>query len=118
MTKRLTESEIAISIVPMHRRWPDASAVSLGDRCMNVSSSCTSSREPSTMTALRSSNNERLAVMRSERQRTEVGQEALKKLANFRPLNIAEQAAAKEIETLDEKGGPHTSRGASEAEID
>ena len=47
-----------------------------------------------------------------KRQRTEVGNEALKKLANFRPFDIAEQAATKEIEKLQNREDLLTSQEA------
>jgi hypothetical protein len=103
MTKRLTDNEIAIRIVPTHQRWPKAETSiawrrlhecvqQLHDFARNVDNSCIKIEQK------RDLGRDEIA-----RLRTDAGQEALKKLANFRPLNIAKQVVTKEIDSLEKR---------------
>ncbi len=65
MTRRLTDNEIAVRIVPTICVGRKLAQASFGGDYINASNSSSSSREPSTTTVLRSSKNESLAVMRS-----------------------------------------------------
>lgn len=106
MSKRLTDNEIKIRIVPTHLRWPEASTTVVWRRlheCVDqlhrfvraVDNSCA---EVERKTDLSSSG--------IAQQRTEISDQALVELANFRPLHVAEHAAAKEIDLLEKRASP------------
>jgi hypothetical protein len=105
MIKRLTECDIAVRIVPTHLRWPEAATSIAWARlheCVQqlhefariVDNDCTEAQQTTG-----------LSRDEIERARIEIGHEALKKLANFRSFNIAEQAARKEIDILEKREG-------------
>lgn len=100
---RLTDNEIRIRIAPAHLRWPraDTSMVwrSLHDCVQQLHGFARTIDED----CLQIEQTRELGRDEIERHRTEVGQQALKKLAAFRPFQIAKQAASKEIETLQKR---------------
>ena len=104
MTKRLTESEIAISIVPMHLGWPEAGASAVWRRLHECVQQLHEFAQTFDNNCVEIEQRRELGGDEIRRRRTEVGQEAMTKLANFRPLEIAEQAAAKEINTMAKRG--------------
>ncbi|MCK1354640.1 hypothetical protein IVB56_27220 [Bradyrhizobium sp. CW7] len=100
MTKRMTETEIRIRIVPTHLRWPSADTNSVWRRlheCVHkmhdlaraVDVNCSCIEEKRT-----------LGPNEIERRRTEVVQEARTKLANFGPLDVARRAVAAELNSM------------------
>jgi hypothetical protein len=103
MTKRLTQNEIAIRIVPTHLRWPEAATSGVWRRLHECVQRLHEFARTFDNGCVEIEQKRELGGDEIKRQRTEVGNEALKKLANFRPFDIAEQAATKEIETLQKR---------------
>jgi hypothetical protein len=103
ITRRLTDNEIRIRIVPTHLRWPKADTSNiwrilhecveeLYDFARAIDDNCCEIEQA------REYGRDEIA-----RHRTEAGNEALKKLAAFRPFQLAERAAMKEIETFEKR---------------
>jgi hypothetical protein len=100
---RLTDNQIRVVIVPTHLRWPEAAtseawaqmhqcvqrlhdfARELDDRCIRVLQTA------------------KLGPDQIAQRRRELGGEAADQLANYGPLRIAEQAAAKEIAQFNQR---------------
>lgn len=103
MTKRLTQNEIAVRIVPTHLRWPEAGASLVWRRLHECVRQLQEFVRAVDNDCLEFDQARELSRDEIVRHRTEIGHEALKKLAAFRPFQIAKQAVSKEIETLQKR---------------
>lgn len=103
MTKRLTDNEIAIRIVPTHLRWPHAGTSIVWRRLHECVQQLHQFARATDNDCTEIEQRRELSRDEIEQHRTVVGQEALKKLADFRPFDIAKQAATKEIEALEKR---------------
>lgn len=104
MLKRMSDTEIAVRVVPTSVRWPDTSSTT-----WDKLRACVKSLRG----VLRALDNDCAAVETStdlsaqgvERRRQEVAQKALSQLAAYAPLIAAERAAASDLSGLEEKMG-------------
>jgi hypothetical protein len=103
MTKRLTQNEIAIRIVPTHLRWPEAATSGVWRALHECVQQLHNFARTVDNDCIEIEQKKEFGRYEIEGHRTEVGQEALKKLADFRPFDMAEQAATKEIDALEKR---------------
>jgi hypothetical protein len=100
-TNKITDTEIAIRVVPRHLRWPEARTNiawmkahacvdALRDLIRNVDFRC-----------LEAEQNRELSAGGIGRRRTEICDQALRKLANFAAFEIAEKALTENFDALE-----------------
>lgn len=100
-TRKLTDNEIAIRIVPKRLRWPESGSSiawtkahdcvdALQDLVRNVDLGC-----------LEAEQDHELSGGRIQRRRAELCDQALRKLANFRLFDIAKKALSENIVALE-----------------
>ena len=109
MAKRLSDTEIQIRIVPKHLRWPAANAGPVWYRlheCVKQLHSFVRAVDNNCDEIETKADLGRDGI---DRDRAEFGYQALRELANFKPLNIAKQAATREIGLLQKSGESLTS---------
>lgn len=103
--RKLTDNEIRIRIVPTHLRWLDAGTSIAWRRLHECVQQLHEFVRAVDTNCVEIDQKRDLGRDEIERQRTEAGQEALRKLAEFKPFNIVEQAATKEIDALEKREG-------------
>lgn len=101
--RKLTDTEIKIRIVPTHLRWPEAGTSVIWRRLHECVQQLHEFARATDNDCIEIEQKREFGRNEIERQHTEVGQEALKKLAHFRPFEIAEQTATKEIDALENR---------------
>ena len=105
MTKRLTDNEIAIRIVPTHLRWPEAGTSAAWRRLHECVQHLHEFARAVDNDCIEIEQKRDLGRNEIELQRAEVSQQALKNLAAVSLFKIAKQVATKEIEALEKREG-------------
>ncbi len=99
-TRRLTDNEIRIVIVPTHLRWPESGTTAAWTKLHNCVDSLHSFVRTVDNRCAEVEQKRDLSFDGIARRRTEIGRQALIELESFRPFEIAEQAATKDINFL------------------
>ena len=103
--KRLTEAEIQVRIVPTMLRWPSPESANTGvwDRLRDGVKALRAMLRVLDDACHRAEHDRDLKPESIARHRIELGDQALSKLAAFKPLQIAERAVDENINDLEPK---------------
>jgi len=104
MTRRLTDIEIAGRIVPTILRWPAGLAKTIAwDRLRECVDALRGLVFMANASCVEAEQDQDLSPEGIIRRRTQIGQQALAELADFKPLQIAEKAVANNLAFLEQR---------------
>ena len=96
-TRKLTDSQIAIRIVPTHLRWPKSDTSAVWTKAHNCVDALQDLIRSVDVACIEAQQGHEGGITR----RSEIRDQALRKLVNFRAFEIAEKALIENIDTLE-----------------
>ncbi len=105
MTKRLSDTEIAVRVVPTVLRWPPAGVARTiaWDRLRDCVDAMRGLARAVDNNCAEGEQDQDLSPEGIRRRRTKVGQQALAELADLKPIKLAEKAVANNLALLEER---------------
>lgn len=107
MPKQLTDTEIAIRVVPTHLRWPERGTTVVSSKLHDAVDALHALARTVDENCAAAEGNRDLSPDAIRRQRAAIGGQALTELVSFRPFQIAEKVVTENIEFLENSQAPH-----------